>query len=215
MCVNAFNHPHMKINMDNVRLYGNAPAYVQPVDMGCQILWSNVNLGASAPWQVGKRYAWGEPEPDIEFSADRYLSNDVLERISSPSFLQKRYTETEYRGKLLKPQFDAANIHWGGRWRIPTFHEWDALIGLSTIELTKQGCTLGHRITSRITGNSIFIPFTQLKSSNNEVLLKVEGYWSSSYGVNDSAWAYMNNHNMNFEMCYAGLCLRPVWVDND
>ena len=205
----------MKINIENVRLYGNAPAFVQPVDMGCQILWSNVNLGAINPWQVGKRYAWGELEPDIEFSEDRYLSNDILERISSPSFLQKRYMETEYQGKLLKPQFDAANLRWGGKWRIPTFQEWDTLIALSTIESNKQGGSLGHLITSKITGNSIFIPFTQLRRNSNEIFLKIEGYWSSSYAVNNMAWAYTNNHNINYDMCYAGLCLRPVWVNND
>lgn len=205
----------MKINIENVRLYGNAPAFVQPVDMGCQILWSNVNLGAINPWQVGKRYAWGELEPDIEFSEDRYLSNDILERISSPSFLQKRYMETEYQGKLLKPQFDAANLRWGGKWRIPTFQEWDTLIALSTIESNKQGGSLGHLITSKITGNSIFIPFTQLRRNSNEIFLKIEGYWSSSYAVNNMAWAYTNNHNINYVMCYAGLCLRPVWVNND
>lgn len=205
----------MKINIENVRLYGNAPAFVQPVDMGCQMLWSNVNLGAINPWQVGKRYAWGELEPDIEFSEDRYVSNDILERISYPSFLQKRYMETEYQGKLLKPQFDAANLRWGGKWRIPTFQEWDTLIALSTIESTKQGGSLGHLITSKITGNSIFIPFTQLRRNSNEIFLKIEGYWSSSYAVNNRAWTYTNNHNMNFNMCYAGLCLRPVWCNND
>ena len=41
-----------------------------PVDMGLSVMWSNVNVGASRPEELGGKFAWGETEIKSEYSID-------------------------------------------------------------------------------------------------------------------------------------------------
>jgi hypothetical protein len=56
---------------------------------------------------------------------------------------------------VLKPSHDAATVHWGDGWRMPTKEEMEALLRL-TKGWTAQDGVNGYRFTGN--GNSIFLP---------------------------------------------------------
>ena len=178
---------------------------------GHKILWASFNLGASNEWEYGNYYAWGELDPKTDYSLATYTYKD------NPA--------------VLPLSADAANHHLGGKWRIPTFEEFEALRALEV----KEGYTFewyvpygndvkdaygnviyGLHITQQSTGNSIFLPIagdyngTELMSASED-----GSYWSST--INDTQNNYAcslilgGSHGLwGFSSRYGGSPIRPV-----
>ena len=81
---------------------------------------------------------------------------------------------------------DAARVNWGGNWRMPTRAEQDELRDTSncTWTWTTQNGVNGYRVTSKVNGNSIFLP-----AAGSDGI-----YWSSSLGTS-SCTAYCVRFN--------------------
>ena len=149
----------------------------QWVDMGDGLKWATTNIGSFYPGDVGDSFAWGETAPKEEYDWSSYKWGN------SSTTLTKYVTDGVYgtvdgRSRLISAD-DAASANWGATWRMPTFDEWKWLKNNCTWVTATENGVSGRRVTSNITGNSIFLP-----SSGTPGI-----YWTSSLDqtVNSSA----------------------------
>ena len=186
------------------------------VDMGLSVKWATCNVGANTPEEYGDYYAWGETETKSNYSWPSYKFGTC----NTGPFT--KYNTNDYFGRVdnktqLNPADDVAHVKWGGSWRIPTDAEWTELRNRCTWTWTTQGGVNGYKVTSKLNGNSIFLPAA---GGRGETGLGIEGsygnYWSSSLNGDASslAWrgVYFNSDGVNRCCLYRcnGLSVRPV-----
>ena len=95
-------------------------------------------------------FAWGETEPKETYSWATYKWCDGTDANIT------KYNTAD--GKtILEPADDAAQVHWGGNWRMPTKEELQELIDSCQWERVTLNSVIGNKITGP-NGNSIFIP---------------------------------------------------------
>lgn len=177
------------------------------VDMGLPsgIKWASFNLGASAPYEIGDYYAWGETEPyyvsinplvwksgkEAGYGWESYIwCNGTRESLT-------KYNTATSMGSvdneiILALSDDAANTILGGKWRIPTKEEWRELLQSDFCEgtWTTENGESGYKISSSKTGNSLFFPaggvFTGIELVDDGNLTN---YWPSTLCVDDPSQA--------------------------
>ena len=200
------------------------------VDLGFGPYWGEKNLGASSPQDVGGWVAWG----------DIYISKDGKNDKGSNCFTWSRYKYkavsndwgncSKYNKsdkiKRLLPEDDAATANLGAGWRMPTKSEFEDLIKYCDITPATNGVTL----TSTLTGNSIFLPYTGYWHENTlDEYSKHDSdcghYWSSDVYWKDNYGSFNGtshaNHlliqkdgaGMSIEIKHRddGLAVRPVY----
>ena len=184
---------------------------------GRKILWASFNLGASKEWEYGNYYAWGELDPKNDYSQATYSYKD------NPA--------------VLPLEKDAANYHLGGKWRMPTFAELQALLalegnkGYAFERYDKYGdgdgvkdaygnVIYGLRITQLSTGNSIYLPIAGGCDGTNigDGASEDGYYWSST--INDVQTSCAcgivlggTYGSWAFNDRYLGSTIRPVWEE--
>ncbi len=149
------------------------------VDLGLSVKWATCNLGASSPEELGDKYAWGEVQTKQEFTWDNYmLCKDGDYRQLTKYVPQKYSSKVDLKNTQLDFEDDAARVHWGGTWAIPTASEIKELMNPDncTWIRTRKNEVPGFEVISNINGNSIFIPFTT--NIDQEYYFGV--YWSST-----------------------------------
>ncbi len=104
--------------------------------------WAKTNIGAEEPWEYGLYFWWGdtvgyrwEYETETWVASDGSGSHDSLfdwndENVQT---YEKPLDGLASEGwitadRVLTPAHDAARAHWGGKWRMPTDAEYQALI---------------------------------------------------------------------------------------
>ena len=186
---------------------------VEAVDLGLSVKWANMNVGAKKESGFGTYFAWGETQPKEYYSWKTYAWSR-----GDSQFLTK-YSTTDKRTQLALAD-DAARTNLGGEWRMPTVDEYEELIANCNWQwITKDGVN-GYKITSKKTGNSIFLPITGCRFYADIQLRGVSGiYWTSSlYTANpNKAWClefnvsdisvYYGNLSSNR---FSGRCIRAV-----
>ena len=212
-----------------LRAEDNGPK-VEYVDLGVSVKWATCNIGASKPEGFGDYYAWGETEPYYD-SLDPLTwkdSKDEGYNWSSYSWcnegeytgLTKYNTDSKYgivdNKTVLEETDDVARVKIGGSWRIPTDAEWTELRTQCEWAKITQNGVIGFRVTSKINGNSIFLPAAGYRSSRSLNGDETGGYyWSSSVDTEFpyTAWRVFINAdgvcrcNLNR---YVGISVRPV-----
>ena len=171
------------------------PDTYEYVDMGLSVKWATCNVGATKPEEFGDKFAWGETQPNnsSSWSNYRYCNGDA--------YTMTKYCTNNYYGLVdnqttLEAFDDAATVHWGGEWRMPTKSEIAELWNENncTIEETSRNGTRGYRFTSKRTGNSIFLPFNWSYMEFFEPYTYWEflygSYWSSSLNIEEPNSAY-------------------------
>ena len=159
------------------------------VDMGLSVKWATMNVGATVPEEGGKYYAWGEVEEKETYMWDNYHYG------SSRTTLTK-YCDSEAYGTVdnkavLDLLDDAAYMSWGGKWRMPTYNEWDELLRNSTWTWVEQNGVKGVRVRSTKNGNCIFLPTTGYKVGADLNYKDVNiGFWSGTLSKNGSYMSY-------------------------
>lgn len=184
------------------------------VDMGNGLKWATMNVGADSPTEYGDYFAWGETKTKSEYSWSTYAHG------TSSSSLQTYVTDASY-GEVdniivLWDWDDAASSNWGGTWRMPTDDEWTWLQNNCTWVWTTENGVNGRKVTSNITGNSIFLPAAGYRGGTSLSNAGSNGYyWSSSLytGYSSFAWYvsfYSGSVGRNRDYRYSGRSVRPV-----
>ena len=177
----------------------------QWVDLGLPsgLKWATCNVGASTPEDAGDYFAYGEVS-----EKESYLFNNSIN-------LKK-----EIRHISGRSEYDAATVHWGKEWRIPTYHEVDELAYNCKMEWTTINGKNGYKLTSLINGASIFLPATGLVDGTQPEFTQECGwYWYSGFKdpSADEEPPYApsftfsaNSRYRGFNARYIGQCIRPV-----
>lgn len=133
----------------------------------------NMQCGSTIPEYHGDYFAWGETQRyKTNFTKKTYKwfpnSDDYYPYPTKYTYGDKK-DEADYR-TVLELSDDAANMNWGGNWRMPTLEEIEELINNCTwtwgsqkaVYDTKEGkqvfSSYGYKVKSKINGKSIFIP---------------------------------------------------------
>ena len=210
------------------------------------IKWASFNLGATRPEEFGDYYAWGETEPYYQpgyaqsstplwkpGKEDGYWNTSykwIREQMDgefngSSTYKYTKYcTEAEYGyygfkdGKtVLDPEDDAAHVHLGGKWRMPTVEERNELYEMCTWKWTSVNGIDGYQVSGS-NGNSIFIPIAGYRLDSRFVTT-VGNYWTSSlepkyseatafcFGFHDESTNIWDEKYRIY-----GLTIRPVYV---
>lgn len=170
------------------------------VDLGLPsgIRWAAHNFDSARPDNPGKYYAWGGSGVEAEYSRENSDCYGIpLDNIS---------------GKL---DYDAVRKRWGRGWRIPTATEFQELMEHCDREYIQQGKSFGIKLTSKVNGQSIFLPLTGYKDGWNEFGTDTEGlYWTATPYSDDYTSYSFHFTQTSGEIYYAqrhiGCCIRPV-----
>jgi hypothetical protein len=132
--------------------------------------WADRNIGALNPEDTGLYFSWG---------------NTVGHEAGKDYDLEDDYDNTQ--GSELKEdidlEHDAARVNLGEPWKMPTKEQFKELVDNCESEVTTINGYLGRRFTSKINGNSIFMPFAGYISGTGLSRRGSSGsYWSSSLG---------------------------------
>ena len=116
----------------------STPAGLEAVDLGLSVRWANMNVGAEAPTDHGSYFGWGDT------TGTNASTNDDDFPFANPP------------ASISGTEQDAAHVHWGDGWRMPTHDEQMELVEQCDWQSDPQGDVPGWTITCP-NGNSIFL----------------------------------------------------------
>ena len=172
--------------------------------------WASCNVGATKPEEYGGYYAWGEMEEKDTYTWENYIHCDG----SSD-------TCHDFGSDISGTEYDVAHVKWGGNWCMPTLDDFKELLDNCTSEWTtvkdvNGNDVNGRKFTSKVNGNSIFLPAAGWRSEGNFDNAGSHGYyWLSTQFPDYSDSAY----DLYFSSGYAlwgqgrrgfGRSVRPV-----
>lgn len=167
----------------------NGHKYVD-LDLPSGTLWTTCNVGASKPSDYGLYFSWGDTQG---YTADQIEKEDGKKKFSKDwsdyKFgIKPNFTKYVDNGATLDLEDDAANVHMGGDWHMPTPKQIQELIDNTLCYWTAQDGVIGRLFTSKNdTSKSIFIP-----AAGNAVDGLIDGL--GKYGF---VWGNMLNSNHN------------------
>ena len=181
------------------------------VDLGLSVKWATFNVGATSPEDYGYYFAWGETEPKETYSWATYKWCDGTDANIT------KYNTAD--GKtILEPADDAAQVQWGGNWRMPTEEEQQELIDRCSWERTNLNGVIGYKVTGP-NGNSIFIPIAGAYNSFDNQLNSVGSIgwiYSSTKATGTRAYEIHIEEGIILQKDCSrcvGLTIRPVYDD--
>ena len=191
------------------------------VDLGLSVKWATCNIGANSPEEYGDYFAWGEIAPKEEYNWSTYKWCN-----GSETTLTKYCTDGSYGTVDNKTQLelsdDAAYANWGNGWRMPTRAEFTELYEQCTWTWTTENGINGYKVTSKSTGNSIFLPVTGLRYESSLSGVGDYGYYrSSSMGSSRSLGTWIIHINASEMGMYndgtrhTGMSVRPVYISQN
>ena len=164
--------------------------------------WASCNVGASQPEEYGDYFAWGETEKKDIYHWSTYIHSD--------DYLYSDIAGTKY---------DVASIKWGGNWRMPTEEQFEELLENCRKKWMKLNGVEGRKFTSKINGNSIFLPAAGSRYDYYLRYAGIEGfYWSSTQDPSRANYAYSlyflsSGWYMSYRSRAYGFSVRPVVRD--
>ena len=136
----------MNKNFDN-----NGFKYVD-LDLPSHTLWATMNVGANKPSDFGLYFQWGDTQGcsidqiGIERGQKKFFWTDYK---FNPSGDGNTFTKYTIPGATLDLEEDAANIHMGGDWHMPTPTQIRELINETDNTWTTQDGVNGRLFTSK------------------------------------------------------------------
>lgn len=218
------------------------PIEYEFVDMGLSVDWCTCNIGARSPEEYGWYFMWGGIIPynsnripvkggdavKLDYTTCPYWKsgNGTSSKWSKYTAQASSYSSTgKYDNKfILEPEDDAACIHLGGDWRMPTADEFQELIDACNMDLVVNynGTGIKGVLFTLKTDSSktLFFPASgQLDLTSWNDVGSYGYYWSSS--IDDTAPYF--GKVLGFELReqvygvviysnyrYRGLPIRPV-----
>ena len=153
--------------------------------------WADRNIGALNPEDTGLYFSWG---------------NTVGHEAGKDYNFEDDYDNTP--GSELKDdidlEHDAARVNLGEPWKMPTKEQYKELVDNCESEVTTLNGYLGRRFTSKINGNSIFMPFAGYISGTGLHDRGSNGfYWSSLlYSSAHGYYLYLYSSGVNPALNY-------------
>ena len=163
--------------------------------------WAGKNIGANAPWEYGYYFWWGDTvgykrENNKWVASDGSSVNYSFATTNTPT-RNKSIATLKSEGwitadEILVPAHDAAHVHWGGAWRMPTKQELSDLNSKCDWSWTTRNGVKGYVVKGKgaYAAASIFLPcagygeWTSLRNAGS-----YGDYWSS---VPSSGSSYYN-----------------------
>ena len=154
--------------------------------------WAKTNIGADKPEDSGLYFWWGDTvgyrrERDAWVASDSSSRNNPPFGAGNTPTLVKDFSTLRREGWItsvgvLAPAHDAAHVHWGGNWRMPTEQELDDLDSKCEWTWGTMNGVKGYVVRGRdaYANASIFLPAvgigyaTSLRYAGSS-----GGYWSS------------------------------------
>lgn len=174
------------------------------VDLGLSVRWATCNVGASKPEEYGRYFAWGD------VSGQTWNGSWSGGGFSS-------YPRYELSNDNLNPEYDAAHVNLGGKWRMPTRGEFEELINNCKVVWTTINGVKGRLFTSKKSGfenKSIFLPAAGFGNNSSLNNAGSKGYyWSSTFDNGRSAWnLYFSSDRVYTDnyLRFFGRSVRPV-----
>ena len=163
--------------------------YSTAVDMGTSVMWASFNIGAedddtatadNISGLPGYYFMWGVNQTTSSFGNSSYTNyNNSFTAGTKPKELPAGY---DYSGDVI---YDAARNTWGGKWRTPTWDEWQELYSVCTYKVESKKITL----TSTKTGKTLVFPYQGYNNGTTVTQPEFGYYWSSSSNPDNVAKA--------------------------
>ena len=188
--------------------YENGKEYIE---LGLSVKWASMNIGASSPEERGSYFAWGETAGKDAYYWENYQWANGDESTIFKYINNKENSQADQK-TTLEAEDDAAQVCWGGKWRMPTKDELLELQGKCTWSWTTQNGIGGYNVTGP-NGNAIFLPVTGCYVEDD--FYEGDGYyWSSSLCNTISGWKMIFDRARNIYMSsggrYCGMSIRAV-----
>ena len=184
--------------------------------------WADRNVGASSPEDYGLYFWWGDTtghRPSGTTFSFNFSSSNTPTYNKTPATLQSEGWVVSQNGTyVLAPAHDAAHVHWGSSWRMPTYQELSDLCYKCDWTWTSQNGVHGFIVRGRgaYASNSIFLPAagyglgTSLYGAGS-----LDYYWSSvpysdSYYYSWGLYFSWGNHRTYYDNRRYGFSVRPV-----
>ena len=193
--------------------------------------WAETNIGADEPWDSGYYFWWGDTVGYKRVGSAWVASDDSVSSFSfsienaqtynkSPDdLLGEGVVTADYN---LAPAYDAAQVQWGGGWRMPTYDDLQALCDSGNCDWTwvATNGVNGYIVSGKgdYASNSIFLPIvgygdgTALKNYGFDSCYWISGVYADNYSSRmfelwkddfvPAAWNTRNRH--------LGFPIRPV-----
>ncbi|MBQ3340856.1 MAG: hypothetical protein IJG84_03090 [Kiritimatiellae bacterium] len=188
--------------------------------------WATVNIGAEEPWERGCYFWWGDTV-GYKRVGDSWVASDGSRRGFSfkegnvPTYNKSSSTLRSegwiIEGGILAPEHDAAQVQWGGGWRMPTGQELSGLNNKCDFTWATKNGVEGYIVRGRgdYASNSIFLPCAGYGDGTSLYSAGAGGHYWSSVPRSDYYYAW----DLNFDSSYPyadysnrsnGQSVRPV-----
>ena len=189
--------------------------------------WSETNIGADRPWESGYYFWWGDTigykrEGETWGASDGSSSNFSFGSSNAPTS-GKDLAVLQSEGwitadNVLTAEHDAAHVHWGGFWRMPTQQELNDLYNKCDWTWTAKNGVNGYVVSGRgdYASASIFLPCAGDGNGTSLYYAGSHGYcWSSvplSANYLNAWYLYFGSgyHYTDYYYRYNGYPVRPV-----
>ena len=176
----------------------------ESVDLGLPsgTLWARYNVGATSETDYGDLFAWGATEP--------YRLNGTTPIDNTDNYASSYANKIQHD---LYPNEDAATVHWGKGWKMPTKTQFDELLANTTDEWTAINGINGRKFTAS-NGSYIFFPAAGFVGGGSLKLRGSNGnFWSRSFISSSNAWNLGFNsidRVAGIDSRYSGFSVRAV-----
>ena len=192
--------------------------------------WAETNIGAEKPWDSGYHFWWGDiigykwengqfVASDGSSSSFSFAEENVpTYRKSIDTLRSEGWIVSQNGTDVLAPEHDAAQVQWGGEWRMPTKQELSDLHSKCTWTLATTNGVKGYIVCGR--GNyasaSIFLPWAGYGMGTSLGNSDSCGYfWSSVPASGSSLYSWYYYFNSSYRSTFdgrrfTGNSIRPV-----
>lgn len=197
--------------VENMTLYAQWAEKFEAVDLGLSsgLKWATCNIGAQNPEDYGNYYAWGESETKTSYFWENYSF-----------YADGKYLKYNDEDKLISllPEDDVTMLRTKNKWFTPSAEQINELIAGCDLSWELRNDKCGIKFTSKVNGNSIFIPASGYRYENTRD--RVDSWvciWSSTLSDESSAIRLFASEYEGEITCYTinmGRCqampIRPV-----
>ncbi|MBP5787870.1 MAG: hypothetical protein J6Y19_08665, partial [Kiritimatiellae bacterium] len=187
--------------------------------------WAETNIGAEEPWEYGLYFWWGDTvgykrENGAWVASDGSAENFSFDSRNTPTCGNFDWITAE---GTRAPEHDAAQVQWGGGWRMPTLEEFSALSNNCNWTWTAMNGVNGDVVRGRgdYANNSIFLPAAGYGDRTSRYDAGSDGrVWASVPSGSDMFAARLGfggSVGLGRSYRYYGFPVRPVravWAEN-